>query len=395
VGSSLSDLHAAGGSLALTHEGDVVDDEPMTLKIPDDLLPADGRFGCGPSKVRPEAINVLAERGPALLGTSHRQPPVKDLVGRLQESITEMFSVPEDYEVVLGLGGATAFWESAAFCLVESTSLHYVFGEFSSKFADATDAAPWLDDSIREEAEPGERPALRAEETADVQALTHNETSTGVAMEIRRPDDKALIVVDATSGAGGLPVEITETDTYYFSLQKGFGAEGGLWIALMSPAAIERAQRLSKERYVPAFLDLSIAIDNSRKQQTYNTPAIATLILAVAQTEWMLERGGLDWTTADCAAKAGHVYGWAETRDFTAPFVTDPAARSNVVATIDLDGVDANEVNRILRSNGVVDTDGYRKLGRNQLRIGLFPAVDEEDVEAYTACVDWIVERLG
>ncbi len=364
------------------------------LTIPSDLLPADGRFGSGPTKVRDEALQRLAADAAALMGTSHRKPPVKALVGRLQEGLATLFELPEGYEVVLGVGGATSFWESAAFGLVERRSLHYVFGEFSAKFAAATDAAPWLEGPRLVESDPGTRPALTADDDVDVQALTHNETSTGVAMDIARPDGDALVLVDGTSGAGGLPVGIGDTDAYYFSLQKGFGADGGLWIAFLSPAALDRARRLSDDRYVPAFLDLTIAIDNSRKQQTYNTPALATLVLAVDQVEWMLERGGVSWAIGDCAAKAGHVYEWAEDRPWAEPFVTDDAARSDVVATIDLDGVDADDVNDVLRANGIVDSDGYRKLGRNQLRIGMFPAIDFADIRAYTDCVDWVVEQL-
>jgi phosphoserine aminotransferase len=366
------------------------------LLIPSELVPADGRFGSGPTKVRREALGYLSELGVTVMGTSHRKAPVRDLVGRLQQRLGELFSLPDGHEVVLGVGGATAFWEVAAFCLVEQRSLHYVFGEFSTKFAAATDAAPWLDGPELVEAPVGERPDLvAAGDDVDVQALTHNETSTGVAMDLRRPDGDALVLVDATSGAGGLPVDVAEVDAYYLSLQKGFGSDGGLWVALLSPAAVERAQRLCAERYVPAFLDLTIAIDNSRKRQTYNTPALATLILAVDQVEWMLSQGGLDAAVAACAAKAEHVYSWAEEREWAEPFVSDPAARSNVVATIDLDGVSADDVNEVLRSNGIVDTDGYRKLGRNQLRIGMFPAVDHDDVVAYTACVDWVVEQLA
>lgn len=363
------------------------------LLVPRDLLPRDGRLGCGPSRVRPDAVAALAERGAALLGTSHRKPPVKALVGRLQSGLRELFSLPDGYEVVLGNGGATAFWDAAAFRLVAERSVHYVFGEFSGKFAAATRAAPWLADPVVVEAPPGTRPEPTAHDGVDVQALTHNETSTGVAMDVVRPDPHALVLVDATSGAGGLPLEPSAVDAYYFSLQKGFASDGGLWVALLSPAAVERIR--SVDRYVPASLDLAVALDNARQQQTYNTPAIATLVLAVEQLEWMLDQGGLAWATADCAAKAAHVYEWAEERAYLSPFVADPAARSNVVATVDVEGVSADEVNAVLRANGVVDTDAYRKLGRNQLRVGLFPAVDVADVLAYTATVDWVVERLS
>ncbi len=368
---------------------------PEELRLPVDLLPRDGRFGCGPSKVRPDAIKVLCGAQAGLLGTSHRRPPVKGLVGRLQEGLASLFAPPDGYEVVLGLGGATAFWDAATYALIERRSLHYVFGEFSGKFAAAAERAPWLEAPVIVESDVGARPELRAEAGVDAQALTHNETSTGVAQAIRRPDGDALVLVDATSGAAGLPVDLAEADAYYFSLQKGFAAEGGLWVAFLSPRAIERIRRLVGERHVPAFLDLTIAIENSRKQQTYNTPAIATLILAVDQVEWLLDRGGLDRSVADCAEKAAHVYRWAEERPFAAPFVSDPDARSAVVATIDLDSVSADDVNAALRANGVLDTDAYRKLGRNQLRVGMFPAVDLDDVRAYTACVDWLAERLS
>ncbi|MDQ4129978.1 MAG: phosphoserine transaminase [Actinomycetota bacterium] len=370
-------------------------DQLADLVIPTELLPRDGRFGCGPSKVPSRSVAALAARGAALLGTSHRKAPVKALIERFQEGLVDLFELPDGYEVVLGVGGATAFWDAAAFCLVDRRSLHYVFGEFSTKFAASTAAAPWLEDPVRATSPPGTRPELGSDHSVDVQALTHNETSTGVAMEIARPDDEALVLVDATSGAGGLPVTVGDTDAYYFSLQKGFASEGGLWVALMSPAAIERARRLTRERYVPPFLDLSIAIDNSREQQTYNTPAIASLFLAAEQVDWMLGRGGLEAMVAGCAAKAAFVYEWAEETDYTTPFVTDPAARSNVVATIDLsDELDAGQVNTVLRANGIVDTDAYRKLGRNQLRVGLFPAIESEDVVAFTRCVDWIADQL-
>ncbi|MDQ3932938.1 MAG: phosphoserine transaminase [Actinomycetota bacterium] len=366
------------------------------LLIPTELLPRDGRFGCGPTKVPPEALAALADRGAALLGTSHRKPPVKALVERLQEGLVDFFDLPDDYEVVLGIGGATAFWDAAAFCLVERCSLHYVFGEFSTKFAASTAAAPWLREPVRATSRPGSRPELRSDPAVDVQALTHNETSTGVAMDIARPDGDALVLVDATSGAGGLPIDVRNSDAYYFSLQKGFASEGGLWVALLSPGAIERVQRLTRERYVPPFLDLAIASDNSREQQTYNTPAIATLFLAAEQVDWMLARGGLEAMVAGCATKAAFVYEWAEETDYTTPFVTDPEARSNVVATIDLaEELEAGEVNAVLRANGIVDTDSYRKLGRNQLRVGLFPAIDMDDVVAFTRCVDWIADRLS
>jgi phosphoserine aminotransferase len=367
------------------------------LVLPADLLPADGRFGCGPSKVRPEAVARLAEVGDHLLGTSHRQPRVKDQVRRLQDGLADLFGLPDGYEVLLTVGGATAFWESAAFGLVEQRARHYVFGEFSGKFAAATAAAPWLADPEVIRSEPGTVPTSGAAPGCDVQAFTHNETSTGVMQTPQRHDD-ALVLVDATSGAGGLPVDLAQTDVYYFSLQKGFAAEGGLCVAFLSPQAAERIARIAAgDRYIPTFLDLATALDNSRKHQTYNTPAVSTVFLAAEQVDWMRETfGDLDGVVAAQRAKAGHLYDWAESRPWASPFVTAPEARSLVVGTVDLDdGVSADQVNAVLRANGILDTDAYRKLGRNQLRVGMFPAVDAADVEAYTACVDHVVEHLA
>lgn len=367
------------------------------LTIPPDLLPKDGRFGSGPSKVRPESLAELARIGDDLLGTSHRQQRIKDQVARLQDGLRALFGAPEDHDVLLAVGGATAFWESLAFGVVEGRARHYRFGEFSGKFAAVTAKAPWLEDPDLVDAEPGSRPEVSAAPDCDVQALTHNETSTGVAQDIVRVDD-ALVLVDATSGAGGLPVDLGQADVYYFSLQKGFAADGGLTAAFVSPAAARRIDDIAGSgRYVPTFLDLVTALDNSRKNQTYNTPAVATVLLAAAQVDWMRERfGDLDGVVEHQQDKAAIIYGWAQERAWASPFVQDAAARSNVVATIDLDpSVDADEVNRILRVNGVLDTDGYRKLGRNQLRIAMFPAIDAEDLEAYTACVDWIAERVA
>ena len=367
------------------------------LVIPADLLPRDGRFGCGPSKVRPEAVARLAEVADDLLGTSHRKPRVKDQVRRFQDGITNLFSPPEGTEVLVTLGGATAFWESAAFGLVEQRARHYVFGEFSGKFAKATAVAPWLDDPDIVEATPGTVPQASAAQGVDVQAYTHNETSTGAMQAPQRLDD-ALVLVDATSGAGGLPVDLTATDAYYFSLQKGFASEGGLTTALLSPAAVDRIEKLAaSDRYIPTFLDLKTALDNSRKHQTYNTPSVSTVFLAAEQIEWMLATyGDLDGVVAAQREKAAAVYGWAQSRDWASPFIEDADDRSLVVATIDLaDEVSADEINAVLRANGVLDTDAYRKLGRNQLRVGMFPAVDAEDLNAYTACVDWIVDQLS
>ncbi|MEX2328672.1 MAG: phosphoserine transaminase [Nitriliruptoraceae bacterium] len=366
------------------------------LSIPQELLPADGRFGAGPSKVRVEALENLARTGAQLLGTSHRQAPVKAQVGRLQHGIRTLFSVPDDWDVLLAVGGATAFWESLAFGFVEQRARHYSFGEFSSKFAAATRAAPWLDDPDVVESPPGTAPDATAAPGCDVQALTHNETSTGVAQTLARVDD-ALVVVDGTSAAGGLAFDLADVDVYYFSLQKGFASEGGLTVALCSPAATARIEEVAASgRYVPTFLDLQTALDNARRQQTYNTPSVSTIVLAADQVEWMIERfGDLVGSAARQREKAATIYDWAEQRDWATPFVADPAHRSDVVATIDLeDTVQADDVNAILRASGVVDTDGYRKLGRNQLRVAMFPAIDPDDLVAYTRCVDWVVDRL-
>jgi phosphoserine aminotransferase len=370
------------------------------LQIPADLLPADGRFGCGPSKVRPEQLAALAGAGAALMGTSHRQAPVKSLVGRVRAGLSELFSLPEGYQVVLGNGGSTAFWDAAAFGLVRERSLHLSYGEFSAKFAESTKGAPFLADPVVVKAEPGSAPQPQADPSCDVLAWAHNETSTGVAVPVVRPSDATdgqLVVVDATSGAGGLPVDVGQADTYYFAPQKGFAADGGLWIALMSPAALERVAELAAaDRWIPPFLSLATAVDNSAKDQTYNTPAIATLVLMAEQIDWMLGLGGLDACVARTTDSSGRLYSWAEASSFATPCVTDPAHRSQVVGTIDFaDGVDAAAVAKVLRANGVVDTEPYRKLGRNQLRIGMFPAVEPADVQALTACVDWVVERLG
>ncbi|HZK15035.1 MAG TPA: phosphoserine transaminase [Solirubrobacterales bacterium] len=369
-----------------------------TTEIPAELKPADGRFGCGPSKVRPEALARLAERAD-LIGTSHRQAPVRDLVGRIRAGLGELFGLPDGYEVALGNGGTTAFWDAAAAWLVRSRALHLSYGEFSQKFARATAAAPFLEDPIVVEAELGAAPAPRADPAADAIAWAHNETSTGVMVDVRRPDGAgdALVLVDGTSGAGGLPLEPSQADAYYFAPQKAFGAEGGLWLALLSPAAIERIEQLdgATDRWQPAFLSLQTALENSRKDQTYNTPALATLLLLADQVEWMLAGGGLDWCVERTTASSGHLYDWAERTDFTTPFVADPAKRSLVVGTIDFaDTVDAAAVAATLRASGIVDVEPYRKLGRNQLRIGMFPAVEPADVEALTACIDWVVENV-
>jgi phosphoserine aminotransferase len=371
---------------------------PSTLaQIPADLKPADGRFGCGPSKVRPEALAKLAERS-ALMGTSHRQAPVRDLVAGVRSGLAELFALPKGYEVVLGNGGTTAFWEAAAAWLVRERALHLSYGEFSQKFAKSTAAAPFLGDPIVVEAEPGDAPQPAADPAADAIAWAHNETSTGVMVPVERPDGAgdALVLVDATSGAGGLPVDVGQADAYYFAPQKAFGADGGLWLALLSPAAVERIGQLdgAADRWQPAFLSLQTALENSRKEQTYNTPALATLILLRDQIEWMLAGGGLDWCVQRTSASSSRLYAWADRAGFASPFVADPAKRSLVVGTIDFDdSVDAAAIAATLRANGIVDVEPYRKLGRNQLRIGMFPAVDPADVEALTACIDWVVEN--
>lgn len=372
----------------------------VNITIPADLLPSDGRFGCGPSKVRPEQVDALVAAGATVLGTSHRKPAVKGLVGSVRAGLSELFSLPEGWEIVLGNGGSTVFWDVATFGLIRERSQHLVFGEFSSKFAEAAAAAPHLGEPTIVRTEPGTHPDPVAEDGIDVYALTHNETSTGVAMELRRPagaSDGSLVAVDATSAAGGLAWDPAEVDVYYFAPQKCFASDGGLWLAACSPAALDRIRSIAtSDRWRPASLDLGIALDNSLQDQTYNTPAVATLVMLDAQLRWMLEHGGLEFATGRSAASAATLYGWAASRDWATPFVTDPAQRSNVVGTIDLDDeIDANDVNAALRANGILDTDAYRKLGRNQLRIGMFPAIDPSDVEALTRCIDHVVAALS
>jgi phosphoserine aminotransferase len=388
--------------LTVPHAGTVTSAEPPvsppSIVIPSDLLPSDGRFGCGPSKVRPEAMEALAAAGGTWMGTSHRQEPVRRVVRSMRDGLRSLFDLPEGWEVVLGNGGTTVFWDVATFGLIEARSQHLVFGEFSSKFADAAARAPHLGAPSVVASEPGTHPAATATEGIDAYALTHNETSTGVMMELRRPvggSDDALVLVDATSAAGGLPWSPAEVDVYYFAPQKCFSSDGGLWLACCSPAAVERIERIaSSGRWVPASLDLRIALENSRGDQTYNTPSLATLFLLDHQVAWMLEQGGLEWCAARCRRSAGLLYDWAGSRPWATPFVASEAERSTVVGTIDLVGVDATTVSSVLRANGIVDTDSYRKLGRNQVRIGLFPSIDPDDVEALTRCIDHVVERL-
>jgi phosphoserine aminotransferase len=370
----------------------------MSIIIPSELKPVDGRFGCGPSKIRPEALAALSASGNSILGTSHRQKPVKNVVKRVREGLTSLFNLPEGYEVVLGNGGSTAFWDIATFGLIEERSQHLVFGEFSSKFAAASKEAPFLGEPTIIKSEPGSHPLAVAEAGIDVYALTHNETSTGVAMPILRPagTDGALVLVDATSAAGGLMVDAKEFDTYYFAPQKSFASDGGLWIAIMSPAAIARAEKIKASgRWVPAFFDLGIAIENSRLDQTYNTPALVTLMLLAEQVEWMNSNGGLSFAAGRSAKSSEILYSWAEKTSYTTPFVTDAAMRSKVVGTINFDdAIDATKIAAALRDNGIVDTEPYRKLGKNQLRIGMFPAVDPSDVEALTKCIDHVAAAL-
>ncbi|MBA2551276.1 MAG: phosphoserine transaminase [Nocardioidaceae bacterium] len=370
---------------------------PPAITIPAHLLPADGRFGAGPSKVRPAALQALAATGTSLLGTSHRQAPVKDTVARVRAGLRELFRLPDGYQVVLGNGGATAFWDIATLGLIRERSQHLSFGEFSSKFATAVTGAPFLGHPTVVTSEPGTRPQTYAEADVDVYAWAHNETSTGVMAPVRRVEDAtddALVLVDATSGAGGLPVDIREVDAYYFAPQKCFSSDGGLWIALLSPAALERAAQLATtDRWVPAFLDLPTAIDNSSKDQTYNTPSVATLFLLAEQLDWFNSHGGLDWAVARTSDSSSRLYTWAESTPYATPYVSDPADRSLVVGTVDFDeSVDAAAVAATLRANGVVDVEPYRKLGRNQLRVAMFPAIDPADVEALTASIEYVVQ---
>ncbi len=373
--------------------------DSSTIVLPADLKPADGRFGCGPSKIRPEALAALAGSGTSVLGTSHRQAPVKNLVKRVRAGVADLFALPEGYQVILGNGGTTAFWDAAALGLVRNRAQHLTYGEFSSKFATVTRQAPFLADPVVVSADPGDAPDSVANPDVDVYAWAHNETSTGVAVPARRPagaTDDQLVLIDATSGAGGLPVDIAETDVYYFAPQKVFASDGGLWIAIASPAALDRiAEIAATDRWIPEFLSIATALDNSTKDQTLNTPAVATLFLLADQLDWLNGQGGLDWATKRTEDSSSRLYEWAQAREYTTPFVARPELRSQVVGTIDFaESVDASAVAKVLRANGIVDTEPYRKLGRNQLRIGMFPAVEPADVSALTACVDYVVERL-
>ena len=374
--------------------------ESTEIRIPAELLPSDGRFGAGPSKVREEQVTALASVWQSYLGTSHRQKTVKSQVGRLRAGLSDLFSLPDGYEVVLGNGGSTCFWDAAAFGLIEDRAQFLTFGEFGAKFADGVKKAPHLGDPTIIKSEPGDAPSFSAEAGIDAYCTPHNETSTGVAVTPKRvagADPNSLMIIDATSGAGGLAVDATEFDTYYFAPQKNFGSDGGLWLALMSPAAIERVAKISGSgRWIPPFLDLQTAVDNSRLDQTYNTPALATIYLMAEQVDWFNANGGMAWTTARTEESSKAIYDWAEANPITTPFVTDPAKRSKVVATIDFDdSIDATAIAKALRANGIVDTDPYRKLGRNQLRISVFPAVEPADVRKLIASIDYVVSQLA
>jgi phosphoserine aminotransferase len=370
------------------------------IQIPADLKPADGRFGSGPSRVRPAQLRHLVDAGASVMGTSHRQRPVKELVGRVRAGIGELLSLPDGYEVALGNGGTTAFWDAATCCLVRERSLHLTYGEFSSKFAVCTRQAPFLADPVVIDAPAGDAPEPASDPSVDVIAWAHNETSTGVMVPVRRPagSEHALVLIDATSGAAGLPVDVSESDVYYFAPQKGFASDGGLWLAVLSPAAVARIDELGAQvdsaRWVPDFLSLPTALENSRKDQTYNTPSIATLLMLADQLDWMLEQGGLDAMVARTTVSSGHLYAWADSHPHATPFVADPAKRSLVVGTINFsDDIDAAALAATLRANGIVDVEPYRKLGANQLRVAMFPATDPEDVQALTACIDYVLER--
>jgi phosphoserine aminotransferase len=372
--------------------------DPRSIVLPDSIKPADGRFGCGPSKVRPAQIDALVAAASSVIGTSHRKPPVKNLVGSVRSGLSDLFRLPDGWEIVLGNGGSTVFWDVATFGLIERRSQHLVFGEFSSKFAEAATTAPHLMDPVIIETAPGDHPVAVAEVDVDLYALTHNETSTGVAMNLSRPigAGDSLVAVDATSAAGGLPWDPQEVDVYYFAPQKCFASDGGLWLAACSPAALDRINQIAaSDRWRPASLDLGIALTNSLGNQTYNTPSLATLVMLNDQITWMLDNGGLDWCVARSSQSAATLYSWAEARDWATPFVADPSKRSAVVGTIDLDAsISADTVCDVLRANGIVDTDSYRKLGRNQLRVGMFPAIDPADVEALTHSIDAVVDAL-
>ena len=369
------------------------------FSIPEEILPHDGRFGSGPSLVRKDAVAALAEISPTYLGTSHRQEPVRAMVAKLLDGLRHLFSLPEDWEIIIGNGGSTLFWDAATFCLIENSSQHLVFGEFSSKFAHAVSATPHLATPEIIESEPGTAPSMYKSDV-DTYALTHNETSTGVSIPLKRISgisaEDALILVDATSAAGGMNWEPSQVDCYYFAPQKSFASDGGLWLAACSPNAISRIERIaSSNRWIPAGLDLNIALQNSRKNQTYNTPSLTTIFLTAHQVEWINENGGLDWAASRCAQSSEFIYQWAEEHEYAKPFVSDPDLRSPVVATIDLDdAISADDVIEACRSNGILDIGGYRKLGRNQLRIATFPAIEFDDVQLLTKSLDYLIGKM-
>jgi phosphoserine aminotransferase len=370
------------------------------IKIPAELLPVDGRFGAGPSKIRSEQIQALVDKSLTVLGTSHRQKPVKNEVAALRAGLANLFSIPAGYEVVIGNGGTTAFWEIATFGLLRDRAQFLTFGEFGAKFANSAKSAPFLGEQSVIRSEPGDAPEFAPESGIDAYCTPHNETSTGVAIPPVRPagaDADALVLIDATSGAGGLPVDLSQVDVYYFSPQKCFASDGGLFVAIMSPAAIARAEEIKASgRYIPAFLDLMTAIENSRLDQTYNTPAVATIVMMNEQIRWFNANGGLDWCVARTKESSDAIYQWAQASEFASPFVTDPAKRSQVVATVDfIDTIDAEVIAKVLRANGIVDTEPYRKLGRNQLRISVFPAVDPSDVTQLLKCIDFVIAQLA
>lgn len=363
-----------------------------SIKIPAELLPTDGRFGAGPSKVRKEQISAINN---SIMGTSHRQAAVKSQVGRVRDGLSQFFKLPDGYEVILGNGGSTAFWDAVTFNLIENKAQFLSFGEFGAKFASGTKAAPHLADPEILSSNPGDAPNFQPDDSIDTYCTPHNETSTGVAIEIKRPTDSGLMVVDATSAAGGLNVDVSQFDVYYFAPQKSFGADGGLWLAIVSPKAVERIERLAKDRWTPAFLDLGIALENSRANQTYNTPAVATILMMAEQLDWFNSQGGLDWCVSRTTDSANRIYGWADQSNVATPFVSKPNLRSNVIATIDFDEkIDATEITKALRANGILDVEPYRKLGRNQIRVAMFPAIEPTDVSKLTQCVDYVIERL-
>ncbi|MDO8732430.1 MAG: phosphoserine transaminase [Actinomycetota bacterium] len=373
---------------------------PDNIQIPAELLPVDGRFGAGPSKVRQEQVDALTDVWRTYLGTSHRQKTVKSQVGRLRAGLADLFSLPDGYEVVLGNGGSTAFWDAAAFGLIRDRAQFLSFGEFGAKFASGVKEAPFLGEPTIRTAEPGDAPSFLAEAGVDAYCSPHNETSTGVAvtpLRVAGADADSLVIIDATSAAGGLMVDPLQFDTYYFAPQKSFGSDGGLWFALMSPAALARVAEIkATERWIAPFLDLQTAIDNSVQDQTYNTPALATILMMAEQVDWFNGNGGLSWCAARTAESSGLLYDWAEANPLASPFVIDPAKRSGVVATLDIDdSIDATLITKALRSNGIVDTEPYRKLGRNQLRIGVFPSVEPDDVRALITCIDFVISELS